>query len=133
VEAFQVQKVAVKSLEQTKETIADLNVEQMISGIRSDSSDILPTYKDITIYLKKQKRQPTDRVTLRDTGEFQRLTYVRVTDTSVIIDSSDEKSDKLQKKYGKKIFGLSDNFKSEYIREKLNPAFLKNAKLELML
>jgi hypothetical protein len=132
VQNFQVQEVAVKSLDQTKEAIADLNVQQMISGKRADGSEILPTYKDITIAIKKSKGQPTDRVTLRDTGLFQEKITTTVTANKVITDSSDDKSEKLQKKYGR-IFGLSENFKSEYLRENLNPAFLRNCKIELRL
>lgn len=105
----------------------------MISGIRADGSEILPTYIDFTIAIKQDKGQPTDRVTLRDTGAFQAAITTEVTQTHVITDSTDEKSAKLQKKYGKKIFGLSEKFKAEYIRDNLRPAFLKNAKLELKL
>lgn len=105
----------------------------MISGIRADGTEILPTYKDITIAIKQDKGQPTDRVTLRDTGEFQNKVFAEVTDTHVITGSTDDKSTKLQKKYGKKIFGLSEKFKYEYIRESLNPAFLKSCKLSLRL
>lgn len=120
-------------MKETKERIADLNAEQMVAGIRSDGSEILPSYTDLTIYLKEQKGQITDRVTLRDTGEFQAAITTEITETHVITDSDDPKAEKLQKKYGKKIFGLSEKFKYEYLRENLNPAFIKNCKLELRL
>lgn len=105
----------------------------MIAGIRADGTEILPTYTDLTIQIKQEKGQPTDRVTLRDTGDFQNQVTTTVTDEFVTTDSTDEKSEKLQKKYGEKIFGLSEKYKAEYIRESLNPAFLRTCKIELKL
>lgn len=133
VEQFSSKKAAVQSLEETKESIADLNVQQMMSGIRSDGSEILPTYTDLTIAIKESKGQPTDRVTLRDTGLFQEAVTTTITQDSVVTESTDPKSEKLQKKYGKRIFGLSEKFKAEYLRENLNPVFIRNCKLELRL
>lgn len=105
----------------------------MFQGIRSNGSEILPTYADLTIEIKKLKGQPTDRVTLFDTGSFYQKIKTNVSGQLVITDSEDEKSEKLKKKYGKRIFGLSENYRSEYLRETLNPKFLASIKASLQL
>lgn len=126
VKAFDASKAAISAIIETKETIADLNVEQMNKGLRSDGSEILPSYTALTIEIKKEKGQPTDRVTLQDTGDFYRGVYVDVEGDKITSFSSDEKAAKLNKKYSKakgNIFGLSNPFKREYLNEKLRPKF----------
>lgn len=125
--AVNVQSVALDAVEATKDNIADLNVLQMNRGLRSDGSEITPSYSNLTIELKKAKGQPTDRVTLFDTGGFQQAITTSVTGKSIVTGSSDIKSAKLEKKYSKKrgsIFGLSEKYKDEYIRENLEPEFV---------
>jgi hypothetical protein len=126
-----VTKVAAESVDETKEVIADLNVEQMQSGKRSDGSETLPKYTPFTIRMKQLKGQPFDRVTLYDTGDFQNAISVQMQGLKVIIDSSDPKTQNLEDKYnsGKgEIFGLNDEFKKEYITNNLRPVF--NLKIE---
>jgi hypothetical protein len=120
--------IAITSIVETKEAIANLNAEQMFSGLRSDGSEILPSYTDYTIELKKAKGQPADRVTLRDTGSFYENIKVEVIGDKININSTDEKAEKLNKKYSKakgKIFGLSDRYKREYLNESLRKVFKK--------
>jgi hypothetical protein len=123
--------IASDSVQETKEALADINVEQMMSGKRSDGSDILPSYKDITIELKKMRGQPTDRVTLRDTGAFQAAIQTEVRGPEIITTSTDPKTEKLKKKYNTakgSIFGLGGKYKQRYIDEDLQPEFIKNMK-----
>lgn len=126
VKAFDASKAAVAVISETKETIADLNVEQMNKGLRSDGSEILPSYTALTIEIKKEKGQPTDRVTLQDTGDFYKGVYVDIEGDKIKTFSTDEKAAKLNKKYSKakgNIFGLSNPFKREYLNEKARPNF----------
>lgn len=130
-EALDEIKVAEDSVRETKEAIADTNVEQMMAGRRNDGTEILPSYKDVTIEIKKLKMQPTDRVVLRDTGAFQAAITTEVNGPNIVTTSSDSKTEKLKKKYNTakgSIFGLGGKYKQEYIDEKLNPAFMKNIK-----
>ena len=62
-----------KALEQNQQKIVELNVKQLYEyginslGIRIDTYD---PYSPYTVRVKKEKGQPYDRVTLRDTGDF---------------------------------------------------------------
>jgi hypothetical protein len=126
VKALDTDAIIEQSIVETKETIADLNAEQLFTGKRSDGSEILPSYSDRTIAIKEQKGQPTDRVTLRDTGSFYQGIRVEVEGARIVINSTDEKNESLNKKYSTakgNIFGLSIPFKREYLNEKLRPTF----------
>ena len=128
-EALDTDKICIEALQETKETIADLNAEQMNKGQKADGKEINPQYSQTTVEIKRKKGQPTDRVTLKDTGAFYQGIYVSVDSSRVVTESTDSKSTGLQKKYGENIFGLNDLFKREYLNEKLRPSF-KN-KIEL--
>ena len=65
---------------------------------------------------KEGKQQPTDRVTLKDTGEFHRSIFVKFTKDTIIIDSDNDLRDKLVEKYGAAIFGLTKQNKQALIR-----------------
>lgn len=103
------------------DTIADQQAEQMFSGQKSDGSDITPQYHPLTIQEKQRKGQPTDRVTLRDTGAFYRGIQIRISGDTVHHDSTDVKTTGLEKKYGEKIFGLNDQRKREVRDLKIKP------------
>lgn len=132
IKSVDISTIAIASILETKETIGDLNIEQMNKGLRSDGSEILPSYSDLTIQIKKEKGQPTDRVTLKDTGSFYEGVKVNISGEKIDITSTDEKTAKLNKKYSKSkgnIFGLSDKFKREYLNEKQRPSFKKKVEL----
>jgi len=95
----------------------------MYSGLRATGSEIRPPYAPLTIFLKKQKGQPVDRVTLKDTGDFYNAMFVEVNDQAKFyeIDSKDEKSLKLQRKYQPTIFGLGDESSSIYLTYTMFP------------
>lgn len=127
--ALDTNRVAANAIEETKETIEELNLEQMFSGLNSDGSEISPPYKEFTVAMKKRKGQPYDRVTLKDTGSFYQGIRTEIVGNKVITDSTDSKSDKLQEKYGQEIFGLGTVFKSIYVNETLRPAFSRNIEM----
>lgn len=100
-----------------------LNQGQMSLGRRSDGTEITPSYSDLTIEIKEQKGQETRWVTLRDTSEFWDDMFVDVNSNAYELSSANGKTDKLIKKYGDKIFGLSKESKrEEYIPFYLLPA-----------
>lgn len=102
-----------ESIIETQDAITELNRGQMFIGKRSDGSEITPTYSDLTIILKEEKGQPSDRVTLKDTGDFWDSLTVDVDSDTFTMDATDSKTDRLSKKYGDKILGLSDESKRE--------------------
>ena len=123
IEALDTDKIAVDSISDSKEQLEEKNKEQIYSGEKKDGTEIIPTYRPLTIFLKQQKGQPTDRVTLFDTGSFYNGMYVNVSSSGVTIDSTDQKTKQLQEKYTDKIFGLNDKFRIEYIKNSLSPVF----------
>jgi len=98
---------------ETSNDIITLNQGQMSLGVRSDNTEITPTYSDLTISIKEEKGQESRWVTLRDTGSFWSDMFVDVGNSSYEVGSADTKTAKLEKKYGKKIFGLTKDSKSE--------------------
>lgn len=126
VEAVNVDKITTDSLNETESDRVELNREQMQSGIRSDGSDILPSYSPTTVFLKRLIGQETRWVTLYSEGDFQARIKSDVTGDSIITESTDWKNEKLKRKYETsrgKLFGLSHDFKVEYISKSLRPVF----------
>ena len=110
--------------------IIDMNMEEQLYmlGINSENIPIMryEPYSPATIFIKNEKRQPTDRVTLRDTGDFHSGGYLeRVDEFTVEIKSSDIKSDELQDRYGKEILGLTDDNMDEIKEHYIKPALIK--------
>ena len=110
------------SIEETSEDISNFNRKQLFEGTRSTGTEIKPFYSPYTILLKDQKGQPTDRVTLKDTGDFYNSIQVDVKTDSYDIIATDYKYDKLANKYGKTILGLNVNNKTQYIFYSFFPA-----------
>ena len=54
-------------------------------------------------------------VDLKLTGDFQFELFVDVRADTFVIDSADEKSQKLKSKYGEMIFGLADDYSDRFV------------------
>lgn len=120
---FELLSEAQDAVAETSNEIITLNQGQMSLGRRADGTEITPTYSDLTIMLKDEKGQESRWVTLRDTGSFWNDMFVDVGNSSYEVGSADAKAASLEKKYGKKIFGLTKESKSEeYIPLYLLPA-----------
>lgn len=91
--------------------IIELNAEEQLyeKGINTFGVSIsdYQAYTEVTIGFKKLKGQPTNRVTLRDEGDFHDSFSIILTNTYFEIIASDPKTEKLKKKYGP-ILGLTD-------------------------
>lgn len=92
--------------------IVDLNAEEQlyeqgINRLGVEIADYAP-YSPVTIAIKEAKGQPTNRVTLRDEGDFQSSFYLEVGDKQFEIKAADWKTEELIKKYGRQILGLTD-------------------------
>lgn len=95
---------------------------QMYAGVKSDGTDIEPAYTRLTVSIKNEKGQPTDRVTLKDTGSFYKKVYIKADNQGFEMDSTDSKRDKIVTKYTEDIFGLTPENKralASYIKGQL--------------
>lgn len=111
---------AVKNLEDRKDAllldlvrdneaaVISMNVDdQLYQGIDADGQEVGPPYRAFTIAMKRIKGQPYDRVTLRDEGDFHASFFIRYGIDQFTLDASDWKRQKLDRKYGSEIFGLT--------------------------
>jgi hypothetical protein len=85
----------------------------------------------MTIQIKEEKGQPTDRVTLYDTGDWYKAIKITVNGNKIVFSDSDFKTEDLMEKYGKKILGVGGYYKSEYIADSLRPTLLRLIKQNL--
>lgn len=109
---------------QNEDYIISLNKDQLNDeGINSQGIEIASyaPYTPATVARKIKKHQPYDRVTLRDTGRFQRGFHLVMTPKTFRITSSDKKTEDLVDKYGPYIFGLTSENRNRLIREILIP------------
>lgn len=112
--------------------IVDMNAEkqlyeQGINRLGVSISDYAP-YSPLTIEIKRKKGQPTNRVTLRDEGDFQSSFYLEVKDTQFEIKASDWKTEELIKKYGRQILGLTDENIASLIWEYIYPDIMRRTR-----
>lgn len=123
-----------KALEQNSQKIVELNVEQLYEyginslGIRIDTYD---PYSPYTVRVKKEKGQPYDRVTLRDTGDFHRSFEVVFDPASFYITATDNKTQMLVERYGERIFGLTTENKKELTEKYVVSEVTKEIRREL--
>lgn len=110
----------VKSaIEKASDWAIELNKDQLEMGLRSDGSKVEPFYLSDSYARKKNQRnnRPGFGVPdLKNTGNFYAGFYAVVKNNDLQIKSSDEKSQKLQDKYGKNIFGLTKDSKNIYLQ-----------------
>ncbi|MGL5979755.1 MAG: hypothetical protein ACRCZY_02540 [Phocaeicola sp.] len=116
-------------VKQYEHTIVEMNIQDQLydKGINKDGvklSDANP-YKPMTVRIKIEKNQPVDRVTLRDEGDFHNSFYLEYTEDGFEIKASDYKSDDLANKYGKEIFGLTDESFKEFNETYVQPELVK--------
>ena len=112
--------------------IVDMNAEEQLfeQGINRLGVDIMDyrPYTPLTIAIKEEKGQPTNRVTLRDEGDFESSFYLEVGDKQFEIKASDFKTEDLIKKYGRQILGLTNENIAKLIWQYVYPDLLTKAK-----
>lgn len=112
--------------------IVDMNAEiqlyeEGVNRLGVSIMDYAP-YRPLTIAIKEEKGQPTNRVTLRNTGDFESSFYIEVGDRQFEIKASDWKTEALIKKYGRQILGLTDENILSLIWDYIYPDLMKKAK-----
>lgn len=115
--------------------IVDMNAqdqlyEQGINRLGVDIMDYAP-YSPLTIQIKEEKGQPTNRVTLRDTGDFETSFFIEANDRQFEIKASDFKTEELIKKYGRQILGLTDENIQALIWQYIYPDLISRIQKEL--
>ncbi|QEA10465.1 hypothetical protein BARC2635_0053 [Bacteroides phage Barc2635] len=113
--------IAKKIVRDNDNILIDMNAQDQLYakgvnrlGVRIDEYQ---PYRPLTIQVKIEKRQPYNRVTLKDTGEFYDSFYVETAEDRFYIKASDEKTNWLIKKYGAEIFGLTSDSLAEFIND----------------
>lgn len=93
-----------------EDEIIEMNVERQLNerGILSTGSPITPEYKSITEMLKRNSGKEWRHVTLRDNGDFHNSVFVRFEEKRFVLDATDPKKGALERKYGRKILGITD-------------------------
>lgn len=123
-----------RTFEEQKKLLIKYNADEQMYKLGQDSkgSIIRPAYAPMTIRLKKKKGQPTDRVTLRDTGRFHKTLIVTPKDEYLEISSDVEYAKYLFKRYGNDILGIQQEilkeFTQRYIMPRLNEELKKAVK-----
>lgn len=112
--------------------ILQLNTESQLfeKGIDSDGRKLQPPYQPATKQRKRKKGQPTNRITLRDEKDFHLSFLVRYGIDDFEISSTDPKSIYLLRRYGKGIFGLTDDSIKE-VRKMVLPLLVAKVKSKL--
>ena len=122
--------LSIDALMESKHIVLDMNFSDQLDteGVNSRNVPIMDykPYSPATIWYKKGKRQPTDRVTLNEHGDFHSGgDRERVDMLTAEIISTDSKSEALQDKYGKEILGLKPDNMNE-VREYYVKPYLIN-------
>lgn len=101
-----------------EELVIKLNQDQLFNLGQDSEGDSLGSYSPYTIKIKQAKGQPTNRITLYDTGEFYQSFKAYYEDGSIVIDANAEKDDtNLFDEFGVDILGLNDSNMSIFVNE----------------
>ena len=118
-----------KVLEDNSEIIAEMNSEDQlyekgVNRLGIEISSFAP-YSPVTIALKREKNQPTNRVTLRDTEDFHFSFFVEFSAEDFELKASDDKTGKLISAYGETILGLTDENFHDLAQNYIRPELVK--------
>jgi hypothetical protein len=101
-----------------QELIIELNQEQLYNLGEDSEGKSLGTYAPTTVMIKQAQGVPTDRITLKDTGDFYSSFKVFYSNGEIFIDADGQKDDtNLFDEYGEDILGLNDANMSIFIDE----------------
>ena len=125
--------IALESAMEVKETIADLQVEQMEEGKTEKGKPIRPKYQS-NVYATAKKaigaKPPKGTPDLKLTGDFHSGIYATIEKNYIVTDSTDEKAGKLTEKYPD-IWGLMKKKQAELNKE-IEPKFIKRLRNEIL-
>lgn len=125
-----VRTLVMYSVDETAKQFIMMQQLQMITGYNSLGKRI-GKYRNKVYAQKKYTQNPFagyGNVDLRLTEAFQRDIFIDVRDMGVVIDSGDEKTEKLIEKYGREIFGLNKKSATEYSQLYLKKEFIRQVR-----
>jgi len=107
--------------------IIDWNKVNLYAGIGSTGDEIYPDYTNYTKDIKDQLRQPSNRVTLKDTGRFHNSIELKFNLKDIFFNATDWKYPTLRTKYeedGNVILGITDENMID-LRELIKPDLIE--------
>ena len=123
--------IALKATYNYEAEIIDTVTEDQLfdKGIDGTGKKIEPSYTLFTQEIKKEKGHPTNRVTLKDTGDFYDSIFMEKTKFPIFLNARDKKTSKIAEKYGEFVLDLTkdnkDQIVQDYIKEDIQEAFRK--------
>ena len=112
-EAFDRNEIVIKDFQ--------VNKQMFDKGEDSKGKKISPMYTLRTKAIKRIKRQPINRVTLRDTGDFHRSIIVNAKPDEVEITTTIPYAKYLFQKYGDDILGIQEELLQEFAQKYILP------------
>ena len=113
----------ITNQKETQEFLIFVLQEQLFQSGEDGLGNSLGSYTPLTVSIKKRKGQPTDRITLKDTGDFYKSYFITAFKGGFIIDANAEKKDTdLFERYGEDILlptPESLDLIAEYYEERL--------------
>lgn len=109
-------KFFLAGLRNTSKELEEIQKDQMQVGENADGK-IIGKLRSTSYARKKKQKGGIARfglVDLKDTGDFYDAIYTKIEQKFIEISSNDDKTDELEAKYGKIIFGLNDYYKQKY-------------------
>lgn len=100
--------ILIDLVKDNEKAVFQMNVDQLYSGVDAEGKEISPAYKPSTIKRKKKKGDPHDRVTTRDEGDHHESIFAEYRTDEFELDAADFKRKYLVKKYGDKLYGLTE-------------------------
>lgn len=117
-----------EEVEKNADFLTDAIRIQLDLGLDGYYNEIQPPYAPRTIKNKIRKGQPTDRVTLKDTGKFYDSLHVEFYNDGFRIVSNDGKSKYLIAKYGEPILRLPNEDFTRFLNYYIRPALAERMK-----
>lgn len=114
------------TIDRNKGVLLDKQEDQLDDGKDSLGISFIPSYAESTIKTKKRKGQPTDRVTLKDTGDLYRSLNIETNSNQMIITANVEYFKYLVRHYDSNIIlGLEKEFLRDFIIKYFKPELLR--------
>lgn len=122
-----------KTLEVVKDNesrvVSDITDGQLFTFGQDGKGISLGSYAQSTINRKKAKGQPTNRVTLRDTGEYHRSHRLELTSDGIEVKADPVNGDyELRSRYGDDILVWSDKNQDVFVEKILKESLIKYLK-----
>ena len=132
VKSIDLQAIGVAIIVDSKPELLQLNKDQLMNDGVDKNSKKLKSYASNSYAVRKNRMNPFPGLGTPDlylTGGFQNSFTLKINSKSSFeIFSTNGKSNDLTKKYGKNIFGLTENSKTEYQREVMAPELIKGVR-----